>query len=251
MIKSKYQPNYAANRPQMYEIKSREEKALRIIKLLQVHLGKNNLKKLTVLDVGASTGIIDNYLSRYFKKVVGTDIDKKAIRFAQKNYHQKNLRFKIEDAMKLTFSDSFFDLVICTHVYEHVPNSQKLFQEIYRVLKPNGICYLAAINSLWPIEPHYDLPFLSWLPKNLADSYVKLFQKADEYYEHPQSYWGIKKLTHQFLKIDYTAQILREPQKFGFDNKIKGIISPIASLLSPLATYFAPTFFWLLIKNDK
>src|SRR3989344_1791188 len=148
MIKSKYQPNYAANRPQMYEIKSREEKALRIIKLLQVHLGKNNLKKLTVLDVGASTGIIDNYLSRYFKKVVGTDIDKKAIRFAQKNYHQKNLRFKIEDAMKLTFSDSFFDLVICTHVYEHVPNSQKLFQEIYRVLKPNGICYLAAINSL-------------------------------------------------------------------------------------------------------
>ena len=40
--------------------------------------------------------------------------------------------------MKLSFKENSFDIVICTHVYEHVPNSKKLFDEIYRVLKPGG-----------------------------------------------------------------------------------------------------------------
>src|SRR5258708_3577504 len=138
-MKHMYQNNYAAGRVQMYHKKSRELKAIRIIKTLLDYFGKRKIKNLKVLDIGASTGIIDNILAKSFKEVIGTDIDKDAVKFAQENFKRKNLRFKVDDAMKLSFKDNSFDVVICTHVYEHVPNPNKLFKEIYRVLKPGGV----------------------------------------------------------------------------------------------------------------
>jgi ubiquinone/menaquinone biosynthesis C-methylase UbiE len=246
-----YQFNYAAGRPQMYYKQTRERKALRIIKMLENFLGKEILKKLSVLDIGSSTGIIDNFLAKRFKKVTGIDIDKEAVSFAKKRFKRKNLEFYINDAMNLSFKNDKFDIVICTQVYEHVPNAKKLFSEIYRVLKPGGICYLAATNRLWPWEPHYDLPFLSWLPKMAANFYVRLAGKADKYYESPKSYWGLQKLTQKFEISEFTQEILKKPKEFGFEDKIKGSLVPISWTLAPLAKYLAPTFFWLLIKEVK
>ncbi len=240
-MKKGYQEEYAAGRPQMYDKKSREQKGVRIVKTLEDYYGKENIKKLKVLDIGASSGIIDNILANHFKEVVGTDIDESAIKFAKKTFRKRNLKFKVEDAMKLTFKKNSFDVVICTHVYEHVPNSQKLFEEIHRVLKSGGVCYLAAINSLWPLEPHYDLPFLSYLPKNLANLYVKSFGKADKYYETPVTYWGMKKLTNNFKQLDYTGKIMSDPKKFGYQ-------IPSIPYISIFAKYIAPTTFWILVK---
>lgn len=234
----KYQLNYATGRPQMYDRKSRGQKATRIIKTLEDLFGKK-LKNLTLLDLGSSTGIMDNVLAGTFKQVVGIDIDKEAIKFAKKNFKEKNLAFKVDDAMKLSFPDNSFNVVVCAHTYEHVPDQKKLFSEIYRVLRPGGVCYLAAQNRLFPWEPHYNLPFLSWLPKRLVPNY----------YETSRTYWGLKDLVKRFYVLDYTPKILRAPQKYGYDDSLKPPISYLVSLLSPAAKFFAPTFFWLLVKK--
>lgn len=42
------------------------------------------------------------------------------------------------DITNISFKDNTFDVIICNHVLEHVPNDQKAMQELYRVLKPNG-----------------------------------------------------------------------------------------------------------------
>ncbi|QQG43496.1 MAG: class I SAM-dependent methyltransferase [Candidatus Daviesbacteria bacterium] len=251
MKNRKYQLNYAADRPQMYDQASRIKKAERIVKLLADFFGKNNLKNLSVLDIGASSGIIDHFLAQHFKEVTGADIDEKAIKFAKESFKRKNLKFEIADAMNLKYKNNSFDVVICTHVYEHVPHPKKLFTEIRRVLTPNGVCYLAAVNKLWPLEPHYDLPFLSWLPKSLANYYVRFTGKANQYYETLFSYWTLKKLTKEFNVFEFTDKILREPTKFGFNDTLpeEGIISLIVKILSPLGKYFAPTFFWVLQKT--
>lgn len=240
-MKKRYQKNYAAQRPQMYDKKSREQKAIRIVKTLSDFFGPKKIKCLTVLDIGASTGIIDNILAKSFKNVVGTDIDKEAIKFARENFRRTNLKFRVEDAMKLTFKDNFFEVVICTHVYEHVPDVKKLFDEIYRVLKPGGICYLAAQNKLWPLEAHHNLLFLSYLPKNLADIYIRTFRDKKEYYEHPMTYWQLQNTLSKFKIHEYTSRILKDPKKFNYSNPSIGVISEIFK-------YFAPTMFLLLEK---
>lgn len=42
------------------------------------------------------------------------------------------------DMMALPFDSATFDLVICSHVLEHVPDDRRAMAEMKRVLKPNG-----------------------------------------------------------------------------------------------------------------
>lgn len=239
-----YQKEYAATRPQMYDIESRELKALNIVKILTNHYGKEKLKKLSILDVGASSGIIDFFISKYVGSLTGIDIDDGAIKHAKEKYKKKNLTFKKVDALNLSFKDNSFDIVICTHVYEHVEDPNKLLREIYRVLKPNSVCYLAAANALWPMEAHHNLLFLSYLPKNAASLYLRIFRGKKYYYETLFTYWRLRSMALQsnFKIKDYTVNVLSQPRKFGF--KHRKINYRIASILK----YFVPTFFWLLKK---
>jgi len=247
----KYQLDYAAGRSQMYDVESRKDKARKIVKLLELAVGKDKVSKMRVLDIGGSTGIIDCILSESFKKIIGIDIDKQAIDYANKKFKRKNLKFEVGDALNLHYKDDSFDLVICTHVYEHVADQEKLFKEIHRVLKKNGLCYLAATNRLWILEPHYNLPFLSWLPKRLANLYMKTTGKGDQYYESPLTYWGLRRLTSRFRIIELTDKIIRNLETYGYNTNIfrKAPLRYIIFLLSPLAKYLSPTFIWILVKE--
>ncbi|MFT5761392.1 MAG: putative SAM-dependent methyltransferase [Polaribacter sp.] len=43
------------------------------------------------------------------------------------------------DICNLPFDDNSFDVVLCNHVLEHISDDTKAMQELYRVLKPNGM----------------------------------------------------------------------------------------------------------------
>ncbi len=234
----------------MYDYSSREKRAYRMIKTLEEYFGKDRLSSLTVLDIGSSTGIIDNILSTRFKKVIGSDIDEEAINYAKENFKNKNLQFRLANGINLNFKSNIFDVVICAQVYEHVPNQKKLFSEIYRVLKPRGVCYLAALNKLRILEPHYGLPFLSWLPKNLANLYLKLTGKGKFYFETLRTYWELKEMNKRFRITDWTREIILNPKKYGYDDKIPSnpVLSKPLQLVSVFYKFFSPTFFWIMTK---
>lgn len=42
------------------------------------------------------------------------------------------------DICDLPFSDNSFDVILCNHVLEHIPDDTKAMQELYRILKPKG-----------------------------------------------------------------------------------------------------------------
>jgi ubiquinone/menaquinone biosynthesis C-methylase UbiE len=52
------------------------------------------------------------------------------------------------DIQAIPFPGNYFDIVICNHVLEHVPDDQKAMREFYRVLKPGGIGFISA-----PFDP--------------------------------------------------------------------------------------------------
>lgn len=43
------------------------------------------------------------------------------------------------DICNLPFEDNSYDLILCNHVLEHIPDDTKAMQELYRVMKPGGM----------------------------------------------------------------------------------------------------------------
>ena len=107
-----------------------------------------------------------------------------------------------------------FDVVLLNHVLEHVLGQQDLLNEILRVLRPGGICYLATPNRYCILEPHYRLPFLSWLPRSSANLYVRLTGHGPKYLEYLPSRSQLRKLTQHFQVSDWTDLILSDPEYF-------------------------------------
>lgn len=228
----------------------REAKARKILAVLSDFLDAP-MGQLRVLDVGCSSGIITNVLGRYFRAVTGTDIDQEALAYAA-GTKVTNVDFLPADAMELPFRKESFDVVICAHVYEHVPDSARLIREIHRVLKQGGVCFFSAGNRVRLVEPHYRLPFLSILPTALADLYLRLTIKGAHYEEKHLTYWGLKRLVSGFQVLDYTKKILRDPEKYSATDLCTAgsLKQKSAILFARLAYGLVPTYIFLLKKTQ-
>ena len=184
-------------------------------------------------------------------KVTGIDIDEDAVAFASKNNRLENVEYFVMNALETTFPDDSFDIVVCNQMYEHVPDARQLLGEIRRILVPGGVCYFSATNRLKVIETHYGrLPFLSWLPKPLANLYLRILGRGSRYYETHYTYWTLKRLCSDFDVSDYTEAIVRDPETFcAIDSVMPGTTKQrLALLLLRLAYWLSPGYIWVLRK---
>ena len=123
--------------------------------------------------------------------------------------------------------------------------------EIRRVLKPGGVCYFSAGNRLAVKEPHYNLPFLSVMPRYFAHRYMRMTGKGKFYHEKHLTYWGLKRLIRNFEQIDYTKRIIESPELFYADCMIKpGTMKrQLARFIVHHAYWLCPGYVWLLKKE--
>jgi len=61
------------------------------------------------------------------------------------------------DVQDMKFADASFDLVICNHVLEHVPDDRKAMREIRRILNPEGFAIL-QVPANTTMEKTYEDP---------------------------------------------------------------------------------------------
>lgn len=52
------------------------------------------------------------------------------------------------DICHLPFADEVYDVVLCNHVLEHIPDDTKAMQELFRILKPGGMAILQIPQDL-------------------------------------------------------------------------------------------------------
>lgn len=75
-------------------------------------------------------------------------------------YHTADLVSPIADykcdVQNLPFKDNTYDIVICNHVLEHVPNDKIAMQEIIRVLKPGGFAIMQIPADFYRKETFED-----------------------------------------------------------------------------------------------
>lgn len=244
-----YQRDFASSHPAMYDPAGRERKANTMVAVLRDALGER-LATSRCLTVGCSTGVLDSFVAPHVGHLVGIDIDEAAVAHARACHATANLTFRLGDAMALDFAEASFDVVLCSQVYEHVPDPARMMREIHRVLAPGGVCYFAATNKLCIVEQHYFLPFLSMLPRPLADGYLQLAGKGRHYYERHLTYWGLKRLTAAFDAIDYTSRLIGEPDRFRTRYMVgdHGIKPALLRAWVRAAYWVFPGYVWVLRK---
>ncbi len=123
-----------------------------------------NTNPMRVIEIGAGEGhvsqkVIDRFPDAQFYL---TDVYDDRLDLSKKLLSQKpNVHFQFEDINNIQFEDDYFDLIICCEVLEHIDNYQKGLNEIYRVLKPEGL-FLASVprEPIWRVLNMIRLKYL-------------------------------------------------------------------------------------------
>lgn len=76
---------------------------------------------------------------------------------------------RVRERMRLVdepFPDEHFDLVISYMVLEHVADLPAFVRDVARLTKRGGVGLHEWPGKWRPVEPHYRMPVVHWLPKN-------------------------------------------------------------------------------------
>jgi SAM-dependent methyltransferase len=222
----------------------RRRKGLKAASILKEVLQGRDIRR--ILDVGCSNSIFLDVVIHELQAPFGLGIDLDADALPKPSLHRAAV---VADALSLPVADSSIDLVICNHTYEHVPDARVLFQEIRRVLTVDGVVYFSAMNSRWPIEPHYHLPLIHWLPYRWSAVVMRLFGYQSGYLEQPLNYTKLRQLVQDFDLCDYTLKVIEDPKQYQAED----VVYPkIARFVYPLARLFysiLPGYLWVLVKR--
>ncbi len=221
---------------------NRINKAKKIVTILKEELN-SDLKDCIVLDIGTGSGDIANHIARIAKHVVSIDISD--------NRSEKGLYDFFIGNENLPFKDSSFDIIISNHVIEHVTNNKQHLKEIHRVLKQDGLVYLATPNRLWPWEVHYNLPLLHYLPKKM---FINLLKQLNIYHEDLSLlFWNqLKQLVNDpYTLTIYSDRIISQPDKYyiNTNNLILKVLKLLPLKFYTFITFINPTFIVTLRKK--
>jgi 2-polyprenyl-6-hydroxyphenyl methylase/3-demethylubiquinone-9 3-methyltransferase len=144
-----------------------------IIKDFNVKSSDKPLKKFNLLDIGCGGGLLSEPMCRLGANVVGIDASKKNIAVAK--FHAKKNRLKINykvaspEKLKTKIK---FDVILNMEIVEHVENIDFFIKESAKLLKKNGIMFVATLNKTLKsyafaiIGAEY---ILKWLPIGTHD----------------------------------------------------------------------------------
>jgi SAM-dependent methyltransferase len=243
---------YSEQMAAMRDEEGRRRKAAKILAVLQHVLGaagSDPLRGLTVADIGCSQGYIADELALAgADRVYGVDIDVPGLAVAQQRFGH-HVQFVCAAGESLPFPDCSLDVAVLNHIYEHVVDADAVIADLHRVLKPEGVLYLGLGNRLGVMEPHYRLPFLSYLPPRAADRYVRAFGRADHYYERFRTRRGLRRMMAGWHVLDYTLPVLAQPGSFAGDDVVPGAVAALPAAVLAGVLPVVPTYIWVASRS--
>ena len=153
--------------------------------------------------------------------------------FYKRFRNQKNLDYTTTDLLSpladvkadicnLPFEDNMYDVILCNHVLEHIPDDKKAMQELYRVLKPGGMAILQV-----PQELHRATTFTDDTITD-AKERAAIFGQYDHVRVYGRDYFDtLRSVGFRVEEADYTKTLSpEEVQRFAL---AQGEIIPVCT----------------------
>lgn len=153
-----------------------------------------NNKAIKILDIATGTGDLAIMLATIKNsEIIGLDISKGMLDVAIQKVKKKQLNHKIElvlgDSEKLNFKDHSFDAITVGFGVRNFEDLDKGLQEIYRVLKPNGVFVVLEtsqptkfpMKQLFKFYSKYVIPTIGGLFSKDKKAYTYLPESAAKF----------------------------------------------------------------------
>lgn len=164
--------------------------------------------KSLILEVGCGTGQLSNFLKRYGRVIVGTDISIESLKLAENFRKQndiENVSFMRMNLFKPCFREKSFDVIISNGCLHHTHNTKDAYKSIVKLLKKDGLIVIGLYHK-------YGRVFT-----NLRQNIIKLFgdsfkfldvrnidnsiSKAKRYAWFNDQYKNPKEHSHTFFEV--------------------------------------------------
>ena len=192
-----------------------------IIKDLNIKSSDKPLKKIKLLDIGCGGGLLSEPMCRLGANVVGIDASAKNIKIAK--FHAKKNKLKIDyrvaspERLKTKIK---FDVILNMEIVEHVENIDFFIKESAKLLKKDGIMFVATLNRTLKsyafaiIGAEY---ILKWLPIGTHD-WEKFVKPTDLIKISEKNHLTLKKLDGMKFNI------LNDSWKISNDTSVNYIV---------------------------
>ena len=153
-----------------------------IIETLKLKNKKKPLEKVKILDIGCGGGLLTEPMKRLGADITGIDASKRNIEIAKLHAKKNDLKIDYICTSPENLKEYHkFDVILNMEIVEHVDNVEFFLTTCSKLLKKNGIMFVATLNKTLKsylfaiIGAEY---FLRWLPIGTHD--WEKFVKPDD-----------------------------------------------------------------------
>jgi len=209
-----------------------------------LYFSKNDI----VLDIGCGGGIQTLCIAKKINNVIGIDINERMLQNAiilSSNLKQRlSIEINFNSGTKICFKDNVFDKIFSLCVIEHIKNFNEVFNEAYRILKPNGT-FIFSVDNLQNIKDK------SLIDEHMTKHNVIKYFKKDELKKY---------LENAGFKVEFIYPIFKSNfSKYLFINGIKNnfkfniLLMPLYVLIMTIAEYFSrnESGVFIIVKCNK
>lgn len=115
--------------------------------LLSRYIDYERLKGKEILEIGFGTGWLLNELILSGAIVHGIDLSQSHYELCKYRFRDQDIDVRVGSAEDLPFDDNAFDFVAAWGVMHHTSNDKRFIDEVYRVMRPGGQCFLMVYRK--------------------------------------------------------------------------------------------------------